>query len=68
MVRMGLEPGAAGWKAQKNPLSYGGTQQWPLFHLNTFDFLNNLITRLTNSSNIWCWDSNSKLFIVNLFP
>ena len=22
---LGLEPGAAGWKAQKNPLSYGGT-------------------------------------------
>ena len=22
---LGLEPGAAGWKAQTNPLSYGGT-------------------------------------------
>ena len=22
---MGLEPGAAGWKVQTNPLSYGGT-------------------------------------------
>ena len=22
---MGLEPGAAGWKAPTNPLSYGGT-------------------------------------------
>ena len=22
---MGLEPGAAGWKAQTNPLSYSGT-------------------------------------------
>ena len=26
MVCLGLEPGAAEWKAQKNPLSYGGTQ------------------------------------------
>ena len=25
MVCLGLEPGAAGWKAQMNPLSYGGT-------------------------------------------
>ena len=25
MVCLGLEPGAAGWKAQTNPLSYGGT-------------------------------------------
>ena len=24
MVCLGLEPGAAGWKAQTNPLSYGG--------------------------------------------
>ena len=26
MVFWGLEPGLAGWKVQKNPLSYGGTQ------------------------------------------
>ena len=26
MVCLGLEPGAAGWKAQTNPLSYGGTR------------------------------------------
>ena len=25
MVCLGLEPGAAGWKTQTNPLSYGGT-------------------------------------------
>ena len=25
MVCLGLEPGAAGWKAQTNPLSYNGT-------------------------------------------
>ena len=24
MACLGLEPGAAGWKAQTNPLSYGG--------------------------------------------
>ena len=26
MACLGVEPGAAGWKAQTNPLSYGGTQ------------------------------------------
>ena len=25
MVCLGVEPGAAGWKAQTNPLSFGGT-------------------------------------------
>ena len=25
MACLGVEPGAAGWKAQMNPLSYGGT-------------------------------------------
>ena len=25
MVRLGHKPGAAGWKAYTNPLSYGGT-------------------------------------------
>ena len=25
MVCLGIEPGAAGWKARMNPLSYGGT-------------------------------------------
>ena len=25
MVRLGLKPGAAGWKVHTNPLSYGGT-------------------------------------------
>ena len=29
MVCLGLEPGAAGWKAQTNPLSYGGTHSNP---------------------------------------
>ena len=26
MLRLGLEPWAAGWLVQTNPLSYGGTQ------------------------------------------
>ena len=26
MVYLGLEPGAAGWKAQRNPMSHDGTQ------------------------------------------
>ena len=31
MVCLGLEPGAAGWKAQTNPLSYSGTPKpWSL--------------------------------------
>ena len=31
MVCLGFEPGAAGWKAQMNPLSYGGTPITILF-------------------------------------
>ena len=27
----GLEPGAAGWKARTNPLSYGGTHCFKVF-------------------------------------
>ena len=27
MECLGVEPGAAWWKAQTNPLSYGGTQK-----------------------------------------
>ena len=30
MVCLGLEPGAAGWKVQTNPQSYGGTPYLPL--------------------------------------
>ena len=34
---LGLEPGAAEWKAQMNPLSYGGTpfSQFLIFVVNT---------------------------------
>ena len=31
MVCLGLEPGAAVWKVQMNPLSYGGTPVVVLF-------------------------------------
>ena len=33
MVCLGLEPGAAGWLAQTNPLSYGGTPPLRYFNL-----------------------------------
>ena len=33
MVCLGIKPGAAGWKAQTNPLSYGGTPKRWLFIL-----------------------------------
>ena len=42
MVCLGLEPGAAGWKAQTNPLSYGGTPNIILhFHDFQHTFINN---------------------------
>ena len=31
MACLGFEPGAAGWKAQTDPLSYGGAPTSPLF-------------------------------------
>ena len=34
MVCLGLEPRAAGWKAQTNPLSYGGTPNLQIFTVN----------------------------------
>ena len=30
MACLGVKPGAAGWKVQTNPLSYGGTPNCPL--------------------------------------
>ena len=50
MVCLGLEPGAAGWKAQTNPLSYGGTPcptifrssfiyDDLMFHISTHDWI-----------------------------
>ena len=37
MVCLGLEPGAAGWKAQTNPLSYGGTPICTFVYLFTIN-------------------------------
>ena len=34
MVGLGLKPGAAEWKVQTNPLSYGGTPIFAKFFLN----------------------------------
>ena len=34
MLCSGLEPGAAGWKMQTNPLSYGGTEVTKLFEMS----------------------------------
>ena len=39
MVCLGLEPGAAGWKAQTNPLSYGGTHLSFILYLRDKKFL-----------------------------
>ena len=33
IVFLGLEPGAAEYRAQMNPLSYGGTPSFPLLKL-----------------------------------
>ena len=33
MACLGLEPGAAGWWAQMNPLSYGGTPSFTAVYL-----------------------------------
>ena len=46
MVCLGLEPGAAGWKAQTNPLSYGSTPS--LICLDT------VVSVHTNSSKFSC--------------
>ena len=32
MACLGVEPGVAGWKAQMNPLSYGGTPSKEVFY------------------------------------
>ena len=33
MACLGIEPGVAGWKAQTNPLSYGGTPSLIQFNM-----------------------------------
>ena len=46
MVCLGFEPGAAGWKAQTNPLSYGGTPIWQTLCQNMFDYWANPVVHL----------------------
>ena len=36
LVCLGFEPGAAGWKAQTNPLSYGGTSNTSFYQFGLF--------------------------------
>ena len=50
MVCLGLEPGAAGWKAQTNPLSYGGTPYRSTVTLTLISCTTWIIGR---SSNVW---------------
>ena len=50
MVCLGLEPGAAGWKAQMNPLSYGGTPERKLF-IRLTTVINLILTALRSSNN-----------------
>ena len=49
MVCLGLEPGAAGWKAQTNPLSYGGT---PRLRCCLFVFQHQIL--MDNLSRLYC--------------
>ena len=53
MVCFGLEPSAAGWKVQTNPLSYGGT---PKQHFYSIQF-----TDIQKSASVFC------LIIFDLF-
>ena len=39
MVCLGLEPEAAGWKAQTNPLSYGGTPPFNSLYICNVNFM-----------------------------
>ena len=36
MMCLGFEPGAAGWKAQTSPLSYGGTLTFFIYEKYSF--------------------------------
>ena len=38
MVCLGFEPGAAGWKAHTNPLSYGGKLQLSILGVLSFTY------------------------------
>ena len=46
MVNWGLEPGAARWEAQMNPLSNGGTPIRPFVNVENDFMCNNCVTFL----------------------
>ena len=65
MVCLGLEPGPAGWQAQMNPLSYGGTHWATLF---TSNCIKNVLKRLKNKekeASNWS-NQKSKKFYCNV--
>ena len=53
MVFLGFEPGASGWKAQTNPLSYGDPQPLYICYLVT-SVMNKHLKCLVGSLNIAC--------------
>ena len=60
MVCLGVKPGVAGWKAQTNPLSYGGTPITSFLPLKSFGHYFNLVAtvKLFNCVHIlfqWCF-------------
>ena len=58
MMCLGLEPGAAGWKVETNPLSYGGTPM--IFQDILFTFCFNCCVHTT--------EKESKLIIEERHP
>ena len=52
MVCSGFEPGVAGWQAQRDPLSYGGTPVIPSFFL--------MLNVKNDPANLWRQDSISR--------
>ena len=70
---LGFEPGVAGWKAQINPLSYGGTPHlfvFPsfLFIVSIFFFLNGpfcLFSFFSNNNNTILQQINVKKYPCN---
>ena len=68
MVCLGLEPRAAGWKAQTNPLSYGGTPQTIVVSEKVFiksSFLS-IVTIKHLSANLFFTSTWSSLEILTL--
>ena len=59
MVCLGFKPGVAGWKAQTNPLSYGGTPNYYhdsmifYFYLQIYDLSNLVHSKLSAPQVNW---------------